>query len=76
MRMTLDLDRLPRVDLEALAAFKLWAEMRIDPGECRGAIVAADQEWLLAFLKHSGLHIAMAPLDGALLSLARSHAGA
>jgi hypothetical protein len=69
----LNLERLPRPDLEALAAFKLWVEMGIDLTECDPAIGAAELEWILAFLKHGGPHIALAPLDGAALSHARRH---
>lgn len=73
-RPALNLERLSRTDLEALAAFKLWEEMSIDLRECNGAIETADHEWLLAFVKHGGEHIAMTPLDAHALLEARRHA--
>lgn len=71
--MTLDLDRLSRADLEALASYKLWEEMRIGARDSKAAIAAADRQWLTAFLKLSGERIAHAAFDGALLVEARGY---
>ena len=47
--------------------------MRIDARESSPAIRAADQNWLVAFLKHGGDRIALTPLDTAILRRARHH---
>jgi hypothetical protein len=73
---TLNLERLTRTDLEALAAFKLFEEIGIGIHECREAVRSADGGWLLAFLRHGGDRIASARLDGRLLSRARAHVSA
>lgn len=75
LRVPLDLRRLSRPDLEALAALKLWEEVHVCAREARAALGAASAAWLTVFLEQGAPCIGETPLDERVLARARAYYG-